>query len=352
MAKTELKGKAQTVLGTVDPDSLGLTLMHEHLLTDLSVFFQEPEEATIREMAHQPLTLENLHWVRYNFFTNVDNLRFTDENLMTREARRFKIAGGQTIVEMSNNGLFRDPEGLARISRKTGLHVIMGSGFYIGEAQKNETLSMSEEEIAENIINDITVGVGTTRIKAGIIGEIGCNVPIDDFEVKSLRGAAIAQQETGAMLNIHPSHKDNLVLENVRIVKEARADLSRVVISHVDGWMFSTDIIQNLLDQGCCVEYDHFGFEGYYPLYHGYHLNTPTDEDKIKDIMQFIAKGYIEQILAASDHCMKHLLASYGGGGYDHIIRNAIPLMKLNGMTDEQIETLLIKNPKRLLTFV
>lgn len=352
MTKENPRGKVQTVTGLIDPDDLGITLMHEHLLTDLSVFFQEPEDATSRELAHQTLGLENLHWVRYNFFTNVDNLRFTDEKLMTREAWRFKTAGGKSIVEMSNIGLFRDPKGLARISRSTGLYVIMGSGFYIGEAQKDDYLSLNEEQIADIIIKDITEGVDDTGIKAGVIGEIGCNAPMDPFEVRSLRGAALAQQATGALINIHPSHKNGLVLENVRVLKEAGANLERVVISHVDGWCFETDLVLNLLDQGCVVEYDHFGFEGYYPPYHGDHLNTPTDEDKIKDIMRLVDKGYLKQVAVASDHCMKHLLAAYGGGGYDHILRNAVPLMKINGMNDDQIHTLLVDNPKRLLAFV
>jgi phosphotriesterase-related protein len=351
MKKGERKGKVQTTLGVIEPDDLGITLMHEHLLTDVSVFFQEPEEATAREMAHQLLTLENLHWVRYNFLTNVDNLKFNDEELAVKEAMRFKLEGGCSIVEMSSIGLCRDPRGLARISRATGLNIIMGTGFYIGMSQKPEVQGMSENELVEIIVRDITAGADDTGIKAGLIGEVGCVAPVEGFEVKSLRASAIAQQETGAMINIHPSHRDNLVLENVRILKEAGANLNRVVVSHVDGWNFTMEVIQQLLDRGCCVEYDHFGFEGYYPPYHGYHLNTPTDETKIKAIMKLIEKGYIDQIVIGSDHCMKILLASYGGGGYDHILRNAVPLMRINGMTDDQIDTLLVENPKKMLMF-
>jgi phosphotriesterase-related protein len=347
-----LKGKVQTVLGLIEPEELGITLIHEHILTDLSVFFVEPEEASVREISRQPVSLDNLWFVRYRFFDNIDNLRFTDENLMTKEAMRYKVAGGSSIVELSNIGLFRDPLGLQRVSRATGLNIVMGSGFYIAMAQKPATHDMSADEIADLIVKEIIEGVGNTGVKAGVIGEIGNNSPIDPFEKKSLRGAAIAQQRTGAMINIHPSHKDDLVLENVRILKEAGADLSRVVVSHVDGWRFTEDVILRLLDEGCIVEYDHFGFEGYYPPYHGHHMNMFTDEDKIKAIQKLIAKGYIEQITAASDHCMKHLLASYGGGGYDHMLRNVVPLMRVLGMRENEIDTLLVNNPARLLAFV
>ena len=78
----------------------------------------------------------------------------------------------------------------------------------------------------------------------------------------------------------------------------------------------------------------------------------PTDEQRIKAIMKLIEKGHIDKILIASDHCVKHQLISYGGWGYDHILRNVVPLMKINGMTDEQIHTLLVDNPQRILAFV
>jgi phosphotriesterase-related protein len=154
------------------------------------------------------------------------------------------------------------------------------------------------------------------------------------------------------MINVHPSHpivKEDLVLENVSILKESGADLSRVVISHADCMEFSSRIIHELLDMGCCVEYDTFGIEGIYTPYFGLHQNTPTDKQRIEDIMHLIDKGYIEQITIATDRCNKYLLTSYGGGGYEHILRNDVPLMKTLGMTEEQINTLLVENPKRLL---
>src|SRR3972149_3112019 len=198
------KGRVHTVLGAVDPDSLGVTLMHEHLLADLSVFFMEPEEASAREMARQPLSLENLHYVRYNANGNLDNLRLTDENLAVKEAMRFKLAGGSSIVEMSSIGLSRDPLGLARVSRATGLNIVMGTGFYLSASQSKKTLAMSENEMTELMTREISVGAGDTGVRAGVIGEIGVSAPIDDFEKKSLRAAAAGQGGTGGMVEVHP----------------------------------------------------------------------------------------------------------------------------------------------------
>ena len=353
MGAAQIKNRVQTVLGVIDSESLGITSIHEHLLADLSMFFMEPEEASARELAHQPLSLENLYFVRYNCNYNLDNLRMTDENLAVKEAMRFKLAGGSSIVEMSSIGLARDPLGLARISRATGLNVIMGTGFYLGVSQSPETLAMTEEEMTKLLIKEITEGVGHTGIKAGVIGEVGVMAPIEDFERRSLRASAAAQQETGVMINVHPSHpivQEDLVLENVEILKKAGAMLHRVVISHMDCMEFSMDIIHTLLDSGCCVEYDTFGIEGLYTPYFGHHQNTPTDKQRILDIMQLIDEGYISQVTIASDRCNKYLLTAYGGGGYEHILRNDVPLMRTLGMKEEHIQTLLVENPKRLLT--
>jgi phosphotriesterase-related protein len=351
MGETDILGKAQTVLGPIDTDELGITLAHEHILIDFLVFFEEPEESTERRLAHEPVTIENLWWIRQNLFTCLDNVRLIDEKMGIRETMRFKLAGGGSIVEMSNIGLGRDPQGLARIARATGLNIIMGAGFYVGHSQTEQVREMSPEQLAERIVDDIVKGVGDTGIKAGMIGEIGAMVPIDEFERKSLRAAAIAQQKTGAPFNIHSSHSDNLILDNIKIIKEAGADLSRVAMSHCDAWCITDDVLQRILDEGCYVEFDTFGYEGYFPPYQGRHFNFPTDEQRVKTLLRLIEKGYLEQLLVASDHCVKTSLASYGGFGYDHVLTNVVPLMKLNGISEKQIDTLLVENPKRLLTF-
>jgi phosphotriesterase-related protein len=79
--------------------------------------------------------------------------------------------------------------------------------------------------------------------------------------------------------------------------------------------------------------------------------NAMSDIQKITDIMELIDKGYLHQILLAQDFCFKCCLATYGGYGYAHIIRNLIPFMKAKGMTEEQIHILLVENPRRLLKF-
>ena len=351
MNNTDITGKAQTVLGAIDGERLGITSSHEHIIWDMSDYFEEPESASDKELARQPVSMENLHLIRARPHINIDNMVQTSEEVAVRELMDYKNAGGGTIVELSQNGLARDPMALARIARATGLNIIMGSGYYVGLSHPADMDEKTEEDIADEIVRDITVGVGNTGVKAGIIGEIGCSLPLTDNEKKVLRACAAAQRRTGAAINIHPSIDDDAMLENIAILKDTGADLSRVAISHIDGFGYNLEIRLKVLEEGCYVEYDGFGQALYHFFYMERIANAMSDIQKIMDIIELIEKGYIRQILLAQDFCFKCCLATYGGYGYAHIIRNLIPFVKAKGMTEEQIYTLLVENPRRLLEF-
>ncbi|MFC1938782.1 hypothetical protein ACFLWM_01320 [Chloroflexota bacterium] len=142
-----------------------------------------------------------------------------------------------------------------------------------------------------------------------------------------------------------------MVLEIIRILDDAGADLTRTVISHVDMFGYSRSTLHKIVDAGCYVEYDTFGHEGLHPLYLGHILAAPSDMQRIYDIVELIKEGYLSHLLMSTDHCFKHLLASYGGYGYAHILRDVVPMLRNVGVTNEQIKTMLVENPKRLLTF-
>jgi phosphotriesterase-related protein len=88
-----------------------------------------------------------------------------------------------------------------------------------------------------------------------------------------------------------------------------------------------------------------------FPPFPGRRLDIPSPTQRINDIIQLIADGYLGQILISGDICFKHQLVNYGGYGYAHILRDIVPLMQNKGMSDEQIHTLLVENPKRVLPF-
>jgi len=346
----------QTVLGIIDADSLGVTLPHEHLLIDTSLFFVEPTEATEKRLAHQPLTLENRSWVKFHGSIHLDSLEFLDEKLAIKEALLYKWAGGDTIVELTPIGLGRDPLGLARIARATGLNVVMGSGYYIGRSHPPELATKTEEEITEEIVRDIMVGVGDTGVRAGIIGEIGCDTPLKDSERKVLRASAAAQRRTGVALNIHPTFSEDGVLEIIKILGDNGADLSRTVISHQEflGINNRTTIYRKLVDAGCYIEFDTFGHV-IAPLLdswtEGRLVGKRSEVDRINEIKCLIDEGYLNHILISQDICHKLHYVTGGGSGYAHILCNIVPWMRRAGISDEQIYTMMVENPKRVLSF-
>jgi len=354
MRQEELVGKAQTVLGIINADDLGITLPHEHLLTDLSSYFTEPTEAGDKSRAYEQMSMENRSWLLVNRSHNFYDNKLTDEDLAIKEVLHYKNAGGNTIVEMSNNGLSRDPLGLARISRATDLNVIMGAGYYLEVSHPPELATRAEEEITEEIVRDILVGVSDTGVRSGIIGEIGCSVPLAETERKVLRASAAAQRRTGAGINIHPSFRNDLVLEIIKILGDAGADLSRTVISHCDVGRFKP-IFHKIADAGCFIEFDTTGEPAVvvpdYLCPDDTILAFPSDLERINEIKQLIDEGYLNQILISQDTCMRHSYITYGGHGYAHILNNVVPWMRRVGISNEQIQTMIVENPKRLLTF-
>jgi phosphotriesterase-related protein len=342
-------GKVQTVLGAVDGECLGITSTHEHIIWDMSTYFEEPAAASDRRLARQPVSLENLHLIRARPHINIDNMVQADEGMAVSELMHFKLAGGGTMVELSQTGMARDPLALARVSRATGVNIIMGSGYYVAISHPDDMDSRTEKAIADEIVRDITVGVGDTGIKSGIIGEIGCSLPLADNERKVLRACAVAQRLTGVPLNFHPSIDDEVMLEEIAILKQAGADLSRVAISHIDGFGYSLETRLKALEQGCYLEYDGFGQALFHFFYMGRIANAMSDIQKLTDIVDLIEKGYLNQILMAQDFCFKCDLAAYGGYGYAHIIKNLLPFMRAKGITEEQIQVLLVENPRRFL---
>jgi phosphotriesterase-related protein len=351
--KSELGGKVQTVLGLIEPESLGITMIHEHLLMDLTKgFFSEPDSASDKYMAHQPVRMDNLYWIKTHWVQNVDNMQLLDPQLAIKEAQLFQRAGGGTIVEVSSIGLSRDPLGLLNISRATGLNVIMGSGYYVATSHPQALPDTSVEELADGIVRDITIGVDDTGIRAGIIGEIGCSQPLDENEKKVLRAAAIAQQHTGAPISVHPGPRDELVPEIIDILGAAGANLSRTIICHCDIFGFAPPTLDKIVEAGCYLEIDNFGQPAgiLFPLQERL-IESPSDAQRINSIIDLIGKGYLNHILISCDHCYKHTYVTYGGYGYAHIIRDIVPAMKMKGMSDEQIHSILVENPKRVLTF-
>ena len=350
MPASPLAGQAQTVLGPIAGEAMGITLPHEHLLIDFEVMFKEPVNGSERGIARQPVSLANLGWVRQHFSSNLDNLQLLDERVARDEALLFKHAGGQTFVDPTNRGLARDPLALARVARATGLNIIMGSGYYVAAAHPPDMDRRSADDIARELVTDLTEGVDGTGVRAGFIGEIGTTWPWTDNEKKVVRAAVAAQRETGAALMIHPGRHERLPLAIVDFIRKEGADLGRVIMCHIERTIADPAVLLELAATGVRLEYDLFGLEtSYYPYNPAFDM--PNDGERMRQILFLIERGHLAQILMSHDIAYKHCLTRWGGFGYHHLLVHVMPRLRAKGADDKIVQTLLIDNPRRAFVY-
>lgn len=336
-----MSGVAHTVLGPVAPDRLGHIQPHEHLLADLSRY--APDDGV-----DEPLTSANYFAARVDR-DNRRDMVLDEVDTAADELALYREAGGGTVVDATPVGLGRDPAGLREIARRTGVHVVMGSGYYVAAFHPPQVASLSRDAITRQITGDIEQGADDTGIRAGVIGEIGMSWPPHPDEVKVLQAAAQAQTATGAALLIHPGRHPEAPLLHLRHAVEAGADPTRTVLCHVDRTLFEPDQMLALAATGCVLEFDLFGTESsYYPP--DPTVDLPNDGMRVRHIAALIAAGHGDRITIAEDVCRRTQLTRYGGEGYAHILRRVLPLMLARGISPEDIATITRTTPARLLT--
>ena len=301
------KGLIMTVRGPIKSEEMGITLPHEHLL-----------------FHHTP-----------------DDIVLSDPILAAEELMEFSKAGGKTVVELTNLGIRRDAIGLRYISDKTGVNIVMGCGYYKDPWHPPDMDEKTVVEIAEEMVKDITDGVGNTGIRAGIIGEIGIS-SLTANEKKSVIASAQAQLETGVAINLHfdTGTKESLRMHVLDILEGEGVDLNRVITCHFQARMDEIDYHERMAQRGTYIEFDLFGHET--PLLSVYEKESAT-------IKELIGRGFLERILISQDVCYKKCLVRNGGWGYAHILNNVVPKFEENGITDDEIRTIMVENPKRVI---
>ncbi len=332
-----------TVLGPITPEQLGVTLMHEHLLLDATPWFREPEAASLRAVAHQPVSIEVLGLLRHDPFMCRDNCELLDEETATEEVRRFRLAGGETVVDPTCRGIGRDPRALQRIARATGLQVVMGTGYYLQPAHPPHVREMSLEAIAEEITRDVVDGVDGVR--AGIIGEIGISKDFTSEEEKVLRGAARAQHATGVPLEVHLPGWERHGERVLDVVVEEGGDLRRTVLCHMNPSGEDFDYQARLAERGAWLEYDMIGMDYFYA---DQQAQSPSDEENARALLRLRDAGLLGSVLISQDVFIKIQLVRYGGTGYAHILDHFVLRLRRHGFTEQDIETLLVANPRRV----
>ncbi len=351
--KCEPAGKVQTVLGVIEPERLGVTLTHEHLLADGSPINapHPPAEVSGKQLYFETLSLENVGLIRYYAAPNLEDRRLLDIKTAIEEAMLYRQHGGDSLLDATPRGLGRDPVGLSVVARATGLNIVMGGSYYTSRAHPPDMDSRSEDELVEEMVRDVMEGVDGTGIRCGILGEVGCSWPLTANERKVLRATGRAQRLTGAPITVHPGQGDERApFEILEVLDDVGADIGRVIMGHIERTVFRKETFQRLAESGCYIEWDLFGREdSFHALNLG--IELPGEGARIDRIAWLSSLGYADKVLISHDIGSKRHLVRYGGHGYFYILRNTVPRMWNHGFTEDAINRILVQNPRSVLTF-
>lgn len=377
------KGKIQAVLGPIDPKDLGWTITHEHLIQNSSTSAMSPARSAV-DASHwdEPLTLANHYEARREVFFFKDNMVLLSEEEAIDECRRFKENFGSCIVDATPFcGWGRDPLALQRISINSGVHIVMGTGYYVHSYHPPEVAGWDVGRICQEILRDIEVGYEKANVdpstydrfaggaaggsaahtphkpetgarehtvKPGIMGEVGLTWPVHPSERKTLEASVQAALKSGLPLVIHPGRSEDAPVHAARLVDEFKGDLTRTIICHIDLRVSDVQRMLDLARMGCYLEFDAFGWEeAYYPLSA---FLLPNDAQRIRYLQALMEHGFADQLLMSHDIDVKARTTKYGGEGRHHIVKRVVPLMRQMGMSWQEIDHILIENPARALT--
>ena len=337
--------RVMTVTGAVDSADLGITLPHEHIVNDVTSWWQATRSTgwSAEEFETHPVTMDIVWDLKQDPFGNRDNCLLDDEELAVEEVGRYASMGGQTIVDATGLGLGRDLDLLRRVSERTGVNIIAGTGYYLDGAQPAEIKSLTPEQIAEHIVDDVTEGVG--GIRPGIIGEIGVGADFTPAEQVSLQGALIAQRELGLPIEVHLPAWFRRGGEVLDLAEQHGVDPASVVLCHMGPSGDDLSYQEELLRRGAWVQYDMIGMEVFYA---DQDVQCPSDEENAVWLCRLVERGHLAQLLISQDIFLKSLLRRYGGPGYGHILQYFVPRLRRLGMDQDDINHLLMINPRTL----
>ena len=336
-------GKVMTVLGPIASADLGHTLMHEHILNDCRCWWNAPKEPERQHLADRPVSIEILGELRQDPFVNRHNIALDDEPLAIEELKAFAALGGRSVVDPTCRGIGRDPEAHVRISRATGLNIVMGAGYYLQSSHPPEVAALSADDIAAEIVAEATTGVGTTGVRIGLIGEIGVSSDFTPDERRSLTGAVRAQALTGLPLMVHLPGWFRLGHEVLDIVEAEGGDLDHTVLCHINPAHADFDYQATLARRGAFLEFDMIGMDYFYA---DQQVQCPSDDEVARAIVRLVEADLTGRILLSHDVFLKMMLSRYGGNGYAYVTRHFLPRLARHGLDAATLARLMTTNPR------
>jgi phosphotriesterase-related protein len=324
----------ESVTGRIDAEELGTTLIHEHLVfRDEAVLAEWPHAGTVRE-SDPPET--------------VDEDGAFDAAL--EAARSVVERGVKTIAEPTAMFGGRDVRFSRRVAEETGLQVIPCTGIYTYDYLPHYFLFRDEDAMADLFVHDIEQGIQGTEIKAAFLKCAADEPGVTPNIEKVHRAIARASVRTGTPIMAHSRPASGTGPKQVEIFEDEGVDLSRVQIAHT-GDTDDLDYIERLLDKGVFIGMDRYGLEIFLPM-----------ERRNATVTVLLERGYADRMFLSQDFCatldwyppeMGRQLMEQGAAkdwSMTLVCDQVIPALRESGMTDEQLQTMMVENPKRWLT--
>ncbi len=306
----------QTVLGRVDPSELGLTLPHEHTRC---VLWQIPGRWDYWELTGE-------------------------DELILPELARFRELGGTCLADLTLQSIGRDPARLRRLATASGLHLVMGCGWYRQAYYPAEALidRRTVGSLAEELAREFAEGADGTGVRPGIIGEIGTDKPwLSAQEERVFRAVARASQVTGMAVITH-AVMSPVGLDQLAVMEDAGVDPGRVVIGHADSYP-DLEHYERIFERGSSIEFDFLGMSF-----------TPQErmgEDRlIRLLLEMLERGRADRVLLSQDVCHNSQLRHYEGNGYTYLQETFLPRLRDAGVGKDEIRQITVENPRRILS--
>lgn len=313
-----------TVRGTIDAAQLGVTLMHEH------VFILSAE-------------------IMQNFPGPWGDEEKRVADAITR-LNQLKARGVDSIVDLTVIGLGRYIPRIQRVAAETQINIVAATGVYTYNDvpmyfhfQGPGTELGGPEMMVDMFVKDIEEGIADTGVKAAILKCATDRPGITPGVERVLRAVAQAHLRTGVPISTHTHAATERGLEQQRIFQEEGVDLTRVVIGHSGD---TTDIayLEKLIANGSYIGMDRFGIDVLLPF-----------EDRVNTVAKMCELGYADKMVLSQDAaCFNDWLPEAAlptvlpNWHFMHIHNDVIPALKQRGVTERQIETMLVDNPREI----
>ena len=319
----------RTILDDVTPDALagGATMFHEHLQFSFRMYKSPPGPAT-RRGSQLPTAAETVAAIE----------------LTVDELRKARADGLHCIVDAAVGRRFeRELDNLRQMATGSGTHVVV-AGTYFKAPYPPDVAAMSEEEIADHLVED----AGAQRW--GAIGEVGTSLEMHPDERRFLRAVSQAHQRTGLPIFTHTEHEGcaSCALEQLDIFESQGVDPAHLCIGHL------TDIKPEAepLGQTAKEIASRGAFLGFDTVGHEMSASSIPAAHKVRYVLDVLEAGYADNLLLAADFSQSRQLKANWGHGFSTVLLQFVPKLRYAGVDEATLHKVLVDNPRRFLSFV